>query len=121
MSRPIIVLCVADLRKLIPHFEKEMLDDKKHKSDMRALLHNLGFDIDYGIEYQEGMLSRTKFWGVVLTDRIVGTERVDVLWRLSGNSSHEAREYSEDKTLQQELSKMKRGTREKKENKKEVG
>ena len=110
MSRPIVVICVEDIKKIVPHFSIEMLET--HKSDCRALLHNLGVDTDYGVEIQAGLETRTKLCGVCVSDRIVGLERVDKFWKESGNSSHEARIYSEDITLRKDIVKMTRGVKE---------
>lgn len=118
MSMPVIVLCVEDLKKLVPHFKKEFLET--HKGDMRALLHNLGFDMNYGVEYQElEAMSRTKTCGVVKTDRIVGIERTCQAWLTSSNASHEARIYSEDKSLVKEIRGMTKGSKEVKTDSKE--
>lgn len=105
-TRPNIVLCVEDLKKIIPHFTKEMLST--HEEDMTKLLRNLGFDTSLPITYQEQLMSVTKLCGTVVTDRIVGNERVDPWWTRSGNASTEAKDYTEDYSLQQELGKMKR-------------
>lgn len=110
MSRPIIVICVADIKKIVPHFEVSMLET--HKGDVRALLHNLGLDTDYGIELQTGLETRTKLCGVCVTDRIVGLERIDKFWKESGNASHECRIYSEDKSLVKEIRNMTKGSKE---------
>lgn len=109
--RPIIVLCVEDLKKLIPHFTSDMLET--HQEEMEKLLYNLGFDQNHSIEIQEGLISRTKFCGVTTTDRIVGVERTDKLWLTSGNASDAAKEYTGDITLRKELNSMKGGVKEK--------
>lgn len=112
---PVIVICVEDVKKIIPHFDVSYLE--KHKAECRALLYNLGLDTNYGIEIQEKLISRTKLCGVVETDRIVGVERTDIQWLQSGNASHEAKTYSDDISMRVEISKMSKGTRDKEANK----
>ena len=109
MSRPIVIICVEDIKKIVPHFTVDMVET--HKSDCRALLHNLGMDTDYGIELQQGLETRTKLCGVCVSDRLVGCERTDKQWVLSKNSSHEARIFSEDATLRNEIRKMSKGVK----------
>lgn len=110
MSRPLVVICVEDIKKIVPHFAVSMLET--HKSDCRALLHNLGMDTEYGIELQEGLETRTKLCGVCVSDRLVGCERTDIYWLQSGNASHEARIFSEDATLRSDIRKMSKGVKE---------
>lgn len=107
MGRPIIIIAVKDIQHVIPHFELSLLET--HKSDARALLRNLGVDVEHGVEVQKGLTMRTKFCGVTETDRIVGYERTDISWRQSGNASQECLEYTPDISLKKELNKMKRG------------
>lgn len=110
MSRPLVIICVEDIKKIVPHFTVEMLNT--HKSDCRALLHNLGMDTDGGIEHQIGLETRTKLCGVCVSDRLVGLERLDHYWITSKNASHEARIYSDDITLRKDINKMTRGVKE---------
>lgn len=113
MSLPVIVICVEDLKKIVPHFTKEYLDNKEYKGDMAALLRNLGVDTNYALEYQElEAMSRTKLCGIVKTDRIVGVERTDRAWLTSGNASDTAKLFTEDASLAKEIRKMKRGIKE---------
>ena len=110
MSRPIVVFTDNELKKIVPHWSEQFLVE--HRSDCAALFRNLGGDMDFGIEVQRELTSRNKFGEIDNSTRYVMAERTDLAWRLSGNSSHEARVFSEDITLRKDILKMTRGVKE---------
>lgn len=86
--RPVRVLSLADLQKLVPDFTMEWL--KTRKGDVRVLFNTLGVDTEYGLEIQEGLTHRSVLCDIVTCPRIVGHERIDKEWLKSGNASEEA-------------------------------
>lgn len=111
MSKPIIVFTEQEIRKVVPDFCEEFLTT--HKSDVAALFWNLGMDCrNYGIEVQHFLTTRNRFGEIDNTTRFVSVERTDPQWKLSKNSSHEARIYSEDVTLRKDIVKMTKGVKE---------
>ena len=117
MSKPLVVFTDNELKKIVPHWDESMLTS--HRSDCVALFKNLGGDATNGIEVQRELTSRNKFNEIDSSTRYVMTERLDPAWLLSGNSSHEARIYSEDKSLVKEIRGMTKGSKEVKTNNKE--
>lgn len=117
MSRPIVVYTDNELKRYAPDWCEEVL--VKHRNDARLLLHNLGCDVDYAIEVQRDLTSRNRFNEIDTSTRYVCFERTDKAWLLSGSASHEARIYSEDKSLTKEIRSMTKGVAESKTDNKE--
>lgn len=111
MSKPIIVFTEQEIRKVVPDFCEEFLTT--HKSDVAALFWNLGMDCrNHGIEVQHNLVTRNRFGEIDETTRYVSIERTDTAWKLSPNSSHESRIYSDDITLRKDINKMTKGVKE---------
>lgn len=107
MAKPIKVISEIDVQQVIPNFSVSWLED--NKSDAKILLWNLGINTDYNIEVQLGLSHRTQMCGIQECPRIVGIERTDRPYLLSGHASLEAKEYTVDLSLRKELKDMKNG------------
>lgn len=105
MTRPVKAVSEDDIKSIIEGFDVSWL--KTHQNDARVLLWNLGIDTDYGIEEQKGLTHRSVLNGITDCTRIVGQERIDREWLKSGHASLEAKEFTNDPTMAQELRKLK--------------
>ena len=82
------IVSASEIAKVMPEFTYQWAED--NPSTFKAMLWELGMDVNMPYECQENIQHRNRFEEVVQCDRWVGNERIDADWVQSGLASYEA-------------------------------
>lgn len=110
MSMPIKVFTLNELKKILPSFKEEYIESTNPK--VKEILYNfffkLGADTRFGIKKQDGFITKNRWGEEDCSTRFVIAERLDDEWVYSPLASNEAKLYTKDQSLINDLSKMSR-------------
>lgn len=94
-----VIVSESELAKVIPNYSSSIETDNPHR--FKAILWELGMDVDKGFQRQDSLWHRNRLNEVVLCSRWVGDSRLDDEWINSGYASKEAKDkYSGSKILE---------------------